>query len=126
MNYFVFEISLGDNIRIIREARGYSQDYVASKLEITQQTYSNIEKNPEKATVKRLKELAAVLQVNFVTLLGEDEVYIQQNFSQNGGNAATQMNVVGDKSENDIYERFIAELKEEIIFLRGLTNSKSL
>jgi transcriptional regulator with XRE-family HTH domain len=119
------KISLGDNIRIIREARGYSQDYVASKLEITQQTYSNIEKNPEKATVKRLKEIAGVLQVNFVTLLGEDEMYVQQNFSQNGGNAATQMNVIGDKIENEIYERFIAELKEEIVFLRELTKGKS-
>jgi transcriptional regulator with XRE-family HTH domain len=119
------KISLGDNIRIIREARGYSQDYVASKLEITQQTYSNIEKNPEKATIKRLKEIAGVLQVNFVTLLGEDEIYVQQNFSQHGGNAATQMNIASDKTESEIYERLIAELKEEIIFLRGLTKTKN-
>lgn len=42
--YMKNKISLEDNIRIIREARGYSQDYVASRLEITQQAYSNIEK----------------------------------------------------------------------------------
>jgi len=119
------KISLGDNIRIIREARGYSQDYVATKLGITQQTYSNIEKNPEKATIKRLKEVAGVLQVNFVTLLGEDEMYVQQNFSQNGGKAATQMNVTGDNNtENEIYERLITELKEEIDFLRELAKGK--
>lgn len=119
------KISLGDNIRIIREARGYSQDYVASKLEITQQSYSNIEKHPEKSTIKRLKEVAGILQVNFVTLLGEDETYIQQNFSQQGGNAATQMNVVSNKAENDIYERLISELKEEITFLRALLKNKA-
>lgn len=115
---------MADNIRIIREARGYSQDYVASKLEITQQTYSNIEKNPEKATIKRLKEVAVILQVSFVTLLGEDEVYIQQRISQSGGNEATQMNIAGDKTENDIYERLITELKEEIAFLRELSGVK--
>ncbi len=38
---------------------------------------------------------------------------------QHGGNAATQMNVVTDKSKNEIYERLISELKDEIIFLRG-------
>lgn len=60
-----------------------------------------------------------------MTLLGEDEIYVQQNFSQHGGNAATQMNIVSDKTESEIYERLIAEMKDEIIFLRGLTKTKN-
>lgn len=116
------KISISDNIRIIRENLGYSQDYIATKLDITQQAYSSIEKNPEKATLKRLKEIAAILQINFVTLLGEDETYIQHNFNQQGGNAATQMNVTTSNNEKDIFVRFINELKEEIVFLRDLTS----
>lgn len=113
--------SIADNIRLIRESLGYSQEYVADKLNLTQQAYSNIEKNPEKATLKRLKELSIVLQVNLVTLIGEDDTYVQQNFHQQGGQAATQMNVTPSHYEKEIYERLISELKDEIIFLRELT-----
>lgn len=113
--------SIADNIRLIRESLGYSQEYVADKLNLTQQAYSNIEKNPEKVTLKRLKELSIVLQVNLVTLIGEDDTYVQQNFHQQGGHAATQMNVTPSHYEKEIYERLISELKDEIIFLRELT-----
>lgn len=113
------KISISDNIRLIREGLGYSQDYVATRLDITQQTYSNLEKNPEKQTLKRLKEVASILQVNIVTLIGEDETYIQQNFNQQGGHAATQMNV-SSNGEKEVYEKLIAEFKEQIEFLKSL------
>lgn len=116
-------ISIGDNIRILRENLGYSQDFIATKLDITQQAYSHIEKNPEKATLKRLKEIASILQVNLVTLLGEDDVYILHNFHQQGGNAATQMNVTNPLTEQETYRLLITELKEEILFLRDLTKT---
>lgn len=53
-------IPIGENIRFIREQLGYSQEYVATQLGITQQSYSNIEKKPEKATLQRLKDIAAI------------------------------------------------------------------
>ncbi len=115
-------IPIGENIRFIREQLGYSQEYVATQLGITQQSYSNIEKKPEKATLQRLKDIAAILQVNFVTLLGEDDVYIQQNFHQQGGNAATQMNI--STAEKEVYEKFIDELKEQVDFFRSLAKDK--
>ncbi len=67
-------------IRIISETNGYSQEYVASKLEITQQAYSNIEKNPENASLKRLKQISDVFSVSVTSLIGESEYYIPQNF----------------------------------------------
>ncbi len=116
------KLSISENIRLIRESQGYSQDYVAIKLEITQQAYSAIEKNPERATLSRLKEIAAILQVPLVTLLGEDEINLQQNFHQAGGNAATVFKNVSSGSE--VYEKWIAELKEEVQFLRKLVSDK--
>ncbi len=109
--------TISDTIRLIRESQGFSQDYVAMKLDITQQAYSAIEKNPERATLTRLREIAIILQVPLVTLLGEDEINLQQNFHQAGGNAATIFKNVS--SGADVYEKWIAELKEEIAFLRG-------
>jgi transcriptional regulator with XRE-family HTH domain len=115
------KLTISDNIRLMREYMGFSQEYIADKLGITQQAYSQIEKNPEKTTLKRLKDIADILQVSLVTLLGEDETYVLQNFNQSGGNAATQMNVTPSNNEREIYDRLISELKEEILFLRELT-----
>ncbi len=114
------ELSISENIRLIREAKGFKQDYVASLLNVTQQAYSKMEKNPNIMTLQRLKDLSKILQVNLVTLLGEDNVYIQQNYNQTGGKAATQMVINSEaSSEKELYERLIEELKDEINFLRS-------
>jgi DNA-binding XRE family transcriptional regulator len=39
-----------NKIRMLREGIGLSQEYVAEKLNITQQAYSKMEKNPKNAT----------------------------------------------------------------------------
>ncbi len=111
------KISISNNIRLLRESMGYSQDYVALQLKITQQAYSAIEKNPEKATLQRIREIAAILQVPLVTLLGEDETVIQQNFNQAGGNAGTILKNIYTSSE--VLDKLVAELKDEINFLRA-------
>jgi transcriptional regulator with XRE-family HTH domain len=114
------DITFSDTIRLLREARGLSQQQLAEKLGITQQAYSNLEKKPERATLERLREIAKILQVELITLLGEEDTYILQSFNQSGGNAATQMNITPSIGEKEIYEKLILSLKEEIAFLREL------
>ncbi|MBM3428443.1 MAG: helix-turn-helix transcriptional regulator, partial [Bacteroidetes bacterium] len=116
------KLGISENIRLIRESQGYSQDYVAIKLDITQQAYSAIEKNPERATLSRLKEIATILQVPLVTLLGEDDISLQPNFHQARGNLAKMYKDVS--SESEVYDKWIAELKEEVLFLRKLVSGK--
>lgn len=108
-------------IRIVRESSGLSQKYVADKLEITQQQYSNIEKHPENASLKRFRELSAVFQVPVTTLIGESENYVQQNFQQQGGQAATilQNNGLPEK-ERELYERMIQDYRNQIELLQSL------
>jgi|688.fasta_scaffold367185_1 transcriptional regulator with XRE-family HTH domain len=112
-------------IRLIRESNGFSQEYVAAKLEITQQAYSNIEKNPENSSIKRLKQISEVLSVPVTSLIGETEHYIQQNFQQQGGQAATIIHVQGiPENERQLYERYIEQLKSEIQMLKSMLNQK--
>jgi len=113
-----------DTIRLLREARGLSQKQMADKLGITQQAYSNLEKKPERDTLERLRQIAKILQVELITLLGEEDTYILQSFNQSGGNAATQMNITPSASEREIYDKLIVSLKEEIAFLRELQLKK--
>jgi transcriptional regulator with XRE-family HTH domain len=113
--------SISDNIRLIREAKGYSQEYVSKKLKVTQQAYSQMEKKPDNMTLARLKNLAIILDVSLISLIGEDNVFLQHNFNQQGGQAATQM-VFNQENENtkSLYERYIQQLINELDLLKKL------
>jgi transcriptional regulator with XRE-family HTH domain len=114
--------NISDNIRVIRENSGYSQEYMAAKLNLTQQAYSHIEKNPEKSTLMRLKEIAQILQVNLSLLINEETAYFQQNYHQKGGNAASQLHVFAN---NDVYENLISKMENEITFLKEVVKDLS-
>jgi transcriptional regulator with XRE-family HTH domain len=98
---------------------------MAKKLRVTQQAYSSMENNPENVTLKRLREIAELLGVELITLLGIDTSLVQQNFRQKGGNAATQMvNDYTTQLQNELYERMITELKGEVEYLRATLSEK--
>jgi hypothetical protein len=84
-----------------------------------------MEKQPDNMSLKRLKDLCKVLDVNLVTLLGEDNVYVQQNYNQQGGQASTKMTVNNSSElEKELYERIITQLKEEVTYLKTIKKSK--
>ena len=104
---------------------GLSQDYVASKLEITQQAYSKIESSPDTASLKRLRDLSEVLGVTLTSIIGEDDTYILQNFHQQGGNASTVMYLSGiTEKERAVYENHITDLKNQVEWLRQMLNDE--
>ena len=103
----------------MREKKGYSQDFVASKLHFTQQSYSRLEKNPESMTLSRLRDLAKILDVSLLTLLGEEEMYLVQNINQQGGNAAAKLDLNETNTPIEKNELFKG-MQNEIVFLRDL------
>ena len=93
--------NISETIRLIREKKGYSQDFVASKLFFTQQSYSRLERNPENMTLSRLRDLAKILDVSLLTLLGEEDVYLVQNIIQQGGDAASKLVLNQENNPSD-------------------------
>ena len=128
MNYYLSNMEntnkekfKANRIKVLRESLGYSQEYVASQLSITQQALSRIEQNPENATLNRLKELSLILGVSLTSLIGEEDTYILQNFQQQGGQASTVMYMTGiAENERKAYESHIKDLKEQITLLSDL------
>ena len=110
---------MSETIRIIRESKGYSQEFMASRLKITQQAYSKMEKQPESMTLNRLKDVAHILNVPFLTLLGEENMYFMQNINQQGGQAATKLILQNQDSSTD-HNELIQSLQAEVEFLRAL------
>ncbi|MHA4807091.1 helix-turn-helix domain-containing protein [Flavitalea flava] len=66
----------GQKLRILREFRNYSQEYIADKLGITQNAYSRIETNQTKISTERLGKLAIILNIPPVELLSDKEPVI--------------------------------------------------
>src|ERR1700759_2615649 len=66
----------GQKLRLLREFRNYSQEYIAEKLGITQNAYSRIENNQTKITAERLGKLAVILNISPTELLSEKEPVI--------------------------------------------------
>lgn len=63
-------ILIADQIRRLRTAKSFSQDYMADKLGITQQAYSKIENHVSEASLSRLQQIAQILEVPLPLLLG--------------------------------------------------------
>lgn len=111
-------IKLKETIRLMRESKGYSQEWVANKLKITQQGYCALEKHPENATLKRLIELSKILEIRLGVLLEENETNIGEKNNKNNNNLSSINFSPLTETERNIYERFIRELKEEVEYLK--------
>ena len=113
-------------IKEIREGQGMSQEAVAYQLNISQQAYSRIEKNPDSASLKRLRDLSSIFGVSLATLVGEEDTYIQQNFQQQGGHASSIVHVHGTMNlvEKEIYEEHIKDLRLQIDTLTDIIKNK--
>ena len=114
-----------NKVRMLREGIGFSQEYVANKLEISQQAYYKLEKNPDSATLERLRQLSEVLGVSINSIVGDEDMFIQQNFQQQGGNASTVMYITGlaDRERNLMLQQ-IQSLEQQIAILTKIIESK--
>ncbi|MGY3212453.1 helix-turn-helix domain-containing protein [Mucilaginibacter sp. HD30] len=56
--------TIGEKIRIRRLTKNYSQEYMAFMLDISQAAYSNLERNETELTIRRVYEIAEVLEIS--------------------------------------------------------------
>lgn len=65
---------LSDNIKVLRKAKGLSQEELAIKLNVVRQTVSKWEKGLSVPDAQMLTQLAEALDVSVSELLGEPEI----------------------------------------------------
>ena len=66
-----------ERIKIIRIEKGYSQDYMAYRLNISQNAYHKLEKGHTRIHLEKFINIAKILEVDFSELLkGPDYVYV--------------------------------------------------
>ena len=74
----------GIYIRKAREKKGYSQEYMADKLDINQATYARLENEETKITLDRLYKISEILEVNILDLLDNEKNLIQTQNNNEG------------------------------------------
>lgn len=99
---------IGEKIRKIRNIRGYSQEYMGTRLKMSQNNYSRIELDQINLTLKTLSEIASVLEVSTEEIM---------NFSE------TRLFHAAPRESNAVQNAYapaplMSMLQEEIIFLR--------
>ena len=119
-------------IRKKREEKGYSQDYMAIQLGITQKTYWRLENGQSKIDLERLQNISKILEIDPLKLISFDEKNTLNNNDQKRGNAANIFIHAYSEKERHLYESLVNEkdarikhLEEENKFLRELLRKEN-
>lgn len=125
MNEQVILTSLIPKIKKIRVIKGFSQDYMATKLEITQNTYSKIERGETMLSLEKLTSILAALEVDMNILINFDENMVFNHCNQNDiVNKNHPFTANSIEKIQELYERIITQKDAEIERLNSLLNSK--
>ncbi len=118
-----------ERIKSIRKQRGFSHEYVAHELNISQAAYSKLEKNETKLTVERLFQLSEILEapVNEILNAKANNVFHQNNNNTGTfiGNQEVQNLYQENKEKTDkIIELYDAQLKDKDKLIEILSRKK--
>jgi len=116
----------GEKIRTIRELRGLSQENVAARLGIAQNTYSKIETNQSRLNVEMLNKIAEVLEVAPLDIISGIPAIV--NFQPNQGTQGIGHVEHFYAFQKDLVERMLLGKDEEIArlnkIIEGLLSKK--
>lgn len=105
---------LAHKLKLLREVHNYTQEYVADTLEISQNTYSLMEKGETKLTIDRLDRLAKLYNMDVVDLIRlNEQTYIHTiTHSQGICSQNVTINQMGDE-ERKLFQDTIIRLEKE-------------
>ena len=107
--------AIGNKIRILREEKGFSQENLASALDITQSNYARLEKDDNRISVPRLIIIAKTLETTVTELVGEKPNTVVNQNTQRDAFAYFQSTFQSDKDH-------IQTLKDEIEYLKKMVD----
>ncbi len=119
------ELRVGENIKKVRELKGYTQEYMADRLGVSQRTYCSIEKENKKIDTERLQNIAEILEVSIFDLLNfNDRIFFSNNKCTHFGAGVAMYSTVhsGTGEQLEKYEEQMKEMRSEIHHLREQVN----
>jgi len=110
--------TIGQQIRLLREAKGYSQEYMADMLDMSQSAYACLESGKTSLRVERLFQILELLETDISSLLSKKSA---GNQMMNGSeSSAMESKGISVPELKLVYDRLFQEMRDEILFLRSL------
>lgn len=120
-------MSIGHNIKKLRELKNYTQTYMSEQLSMSLSGYSKIERDETDISLKRLQQIAEVLETDYSTILNFDSqgvFNITQNQHAEGIQHAYTLIQNQQNIEDKSSEKLINHLMAENAYLRNLLENK--
>lgn len=110
-------MSVVNKIKRYREAKNFTQSFMAEQLNISQNTYSKIEGGTIKLTVDRLEQISNILNVNIEDILSSSD---DQHFNFHNSNIDKFYGYIENMQEDnkELLNTTIGILNEQINYLR--------
>lgn len=114
-------MNIAQKIKRIRQSKEFSQDYMASKLGISQRAYGKMESGEIKIDVNKLQQIAQVLDIEAGELINTEE-YQTNNFNNNKITNAVVNHFA--EENNKFKNEILVVLKEQINTLKEQLKEK--
>jgi transcriptional regulator with XRE-family HTH domain len=122
-----------EKIKFMRESKGWTQEEMAEKLELSVNGYANIERGETDVQYSRLEKLADIFGIGLLELLnfGERNVFYLIGDNQNSFNCKNLQSTSFSEEKNELeHELEIARLlllqkDKEIAYLKEINSLKS-
>ncbi len=115
-------LTIGEKIRYFRDKKGYSQEYMAQKLDISTKTYNSLETEKTKVSLEKVQKIAKLLEIDWLELLSYGEKITQINTGDVEGDN-NQINVYDTNKdltqENEKLRQTISHQAEKIAWLES-------
>jgi|TARA_R110000787_G_scaffold266513_1_gene372648 transcriptional regulator with XRE-family HTH domain len=112
--------NIGLKIRQLRELRGFSQEYMASKLSLSQRQYSKIERNEAKIDWNKIVQISDILEITPFNLVSFDDTLIFNNNSTSEKLNYPKKLIEQYEKIIEQYERRLKQLEEENSFFKSI------
>lgn len=115
--------SIAQRIEKIRKLKGFSQQYIAHKLHISQNSYSKIERGETKVTMTKLLEICEALEIDINLLYNFDPLHEFRNLTKKEEMPGWFSRIFCTLDNvTRLYEEIITEKNERIRQLEDINN----
>ena len=116
--------SINETIRILRNLRGYKQSYMASKMGVSQQDYSHLEKHGKKITNDQIIIICKILEINEDLITAFEPTLFFKQFQKKKivANIHEDLLRVIDEKEDDVTKALKVHIIRLLENIDGLRN----
>jgi transcriptional regulator with XRE-family HTH domain len=124
-NFMEKKFMYGSKIRAVRLMRGLTQEDIADKLKIKQNTYSKIETGQKKVTHEELESIAQILEVSVSDLTSQEPIIFNNVASNKGSQTQNVIDHIEHfyTDQKDMLEKIITSKDDEIKNLKEVIQS---